>query len=226
MALRPNRYKRYAKRNYRRGRRAYGKYSNQAAKALQIARAVQAVVNVEYKHHTVVNTTDASTTANVFLLNGIANGDTSQTRNGNSIKPKALAVNMMTKQDGAQSSRIRLLVVRDKDSSGTAPTITEVLTTNQVLSHYNIETDQNRFDILRDDLFVMNGDAAGAGEQTSNTQVVKRFNVPVSKHMKFDGSAATSVSWGALYAMVISDHAAGATAPLFDWNSQLKYIDN
>lgn len=222
------------RRHYRRGRKAYrrnpGRYHRKAAstamRALSIAKHVQSLVNVEYKFKNGGDTTDASTTPNIFLLNGVAEGLTELSRNGNSIRPKSLAINAhFFRGITATFDLVRFMVVRDKDSAGTAPTITEILATSAPLSHRNLGTDQNRFDILHDDLLLLSGTSA-AGEQTTHTSKLVRIDMSLNKLMKYDGGGATDVSWGALYAVVLGTVAAGTSATDTSINWQMTFIDN
>lgn len=221
----PN-YNRYVRRRTKPYRRAARAAYSDGQRALAMAKAIKAVINVERKVHAVGNTTDISTTPNVFLLTGIAQGDDVSDREGRSIKPMFLDYRFTMEKQTGIFDFVRFLIVRDKDSTGVAPTITDILTTSDVRSHRNRVTDQNRIEILVDRVFSLSGSSAATDSTTSSMHQYVQGHVKLSKHLKYDGTGATDVSWGAIHAVFLGVQAAGGAATDMDWNSQLVFIDN
>lgn len=105
-----------------------------ASKALYVASRTAKMLNVEKKFHDVqLSASDIySGSPYIQLLNGIAQGDTSQTRDGGQCKliNCLIRFNVLGEVDTGTyriPKSIRWMIVLDKQADGTAPTLSELL---------------------------------------------------------------------------------------------------
>lgn len=207
------RYRRRAKRIYRKGRST----AATASKALSLAAKTYSLLNPEFKVHDVNVTSAISTTANIVSLASIAQGDGASSRDGRSIKVTSLQLcGSYALHSSATIDVIRTMVVIDKDSSGTTPTITDLLASSDPCEHRNVLSDQNRFRVLYDSLQSLNS----AGK----TQCLQRKYMKLNHHVKYDGTAAADYSWGNIYLVQLGRRAASTSSQ--NMFCRIRYLDN
>lgn len=113
----------------------------------------------EVKHHNtsgLLTLTSASTTYSVGL-NGIAQGNTSTTREGREIKLESLTINLQVHQADSTTGSIRVIICKDNANVQSTPAVTEWLNSVHVLSlHNNTSMDVGRYRFLYDKVFDLN----------------------------------------------------------------------
>lgn len=177
------------------------------------------MVNVEYKHHD-VNQTDTpdNSPANVWDWCVIAQGDTSTTRDGISIKPQNCTVRWTAIINAsATSTVIRFVVFRAKAENDQAMVPGNIFGTTGVTQHKIFDKRYNT-KVLHDQLISLSsqGPSVKAGY----------FNIPLDGHINFDVSDTTGddKEAGGLYAIIISNEA--TNTPSFQYSMRLTYTDN
>jgi len=210
----------YRKRRYHR-RSTVGGYANMAFKAFKLAKYLSTMINCEVKKYDVSDTVAAvDTTGNVIHLNPVAQGDTDDTRDGNSILSKSIAVKLQCgKHASATASILRaMLVVDTQQVADTAPTVADILdsTGNKVSAFLNSNS-VGRFKILQDKRF-----------QLTSTTLIERFiSFGASlkgMHCRFNGTAGTDMQKNAVYLVLVSDEA--ANCPSVQYTSRYSFYDN
>lgn len=220
------------RRTYRRRHRAGGWMGQAsgaislASRAFKLAKFVASVVNVEYKKNDVAVTSGYqahSATGSVTLLTGIAQGDTSETRNGNSIRSKSISIKGSLVA-GSTTNEARYILFIDKVSSGVAPAITDLLESDGVFARYNDDFAGSRFIILEDKRITM------GFNDTTNHYAGGKMNVPFSmfkklhNHCKYDSTTAgqSDAVSGHVYLYMV----ATGTGGTHQVNSRYEFIDN
>ena len=125
---------------------------------------------------------EATTTAAITLLNGVATGTDYTARIGRKIRMKSLYMRIqISPVDQVTSDTfVRLLIVYDMQSNGTAPAITDVLNTGSTVDHFNLNN-RDRFKILMDKCIPIGANVNTATQAYSNGKNVyyirKYFNL-------------------------------------------------
>jgi len=120
----------YRKRPFRRYKKATPKsgmnWASMAKTALKTAKFVKSIVNAEVKHFDIIRAWGAVqpvATWEVTTLNNPAQGTSATTRNGDSIKNKALIVEMEYQQHASASlTFLEQYIIYSKDGSSPTPT--------------------------------------------------------------------------------------------------------
>lgn len=99
-------------------RKKYPK-TNYALKALKYAKYVKSLLNVEYKYHDTSIATSPTNSGEVLLLNGLVTGDTSTTRDGDSVKYVNLTYKATLAWGGTNTSEVvRIMLVQYYNPQG------------------------------------------------------------------------------------------------------------
>lgn len=158
-------------------------------------------------------------TAQLVLLNGTAVGDEYNTRDGRRMHMTKLYIRGHVNAPntvGAVGSA-RLLVVYDKQTNAAAPVVTDILNTDNVASHLNLNN-RSRFQVLVDEIYPI----GFQGNYSQKLQVFRKLNLDV----QFLGTGATvaSISTGSIYAVFLTD--VGATnITNFTYSSRIRFLD-
>jgi hypothetical protein len=174
-----------------------------------------------------VDTTKASaavTNAGVITpISLLAEGSTSSTRDGESIRAHGLELKWQSIYNGVPGYNLtRFLVIADAECRGAAPAVADVLESTgavtSVLSPWN-HLGAPRFDILFD---------SGVLPQSTghNGILARECVIPLKHHVRYNGAAgAIGQSYeGTLFVVEIADSA--ANGPSTSWYSRLHFIDN
>jgi len=165
----------------------------------------------------------AGTAANVLtLLNGCAQGTTASTRLGRRILMKSLlirwhfAINTTT----AGNDSIRVLIIYDSQTNGTAPAATDVLLTDEFGSPMNL-SNSRRFKVLIDELVPCIG-TAGPGSACGTRYVKGEWPVEFNT-----GSAGTvgDIQSGSIYMLTSQGGKLITAAPAGDVYARIRYSD-
>lgn len=174
---------------------------------------------------------DINTGTTLELLNGTTRGsDADGNRIGRNITLKSVEwrLSITSEANNASAGPIRFLLVWDKDPNGTIPANADIIVATSTTSLQNMGN-QSRFVILRDYLIstgagVVGGAAASAGSQCIPLKGYVKLNHKVTYNTGTAGTIA-DIQHGALYALLLSDLAAGAS----DWdatgNFRVRYTD-
>jgi len=154
-------------------------------------------------------TADSTTSTNVVPLTSIQQGDSVNTRDGNKIWLKSIAIRCsMSLEDQAQPVKSRFLIVHDKQPNGTSATVTDVLTT-AVVEDYTNTKNFSRFTVLMDKVVVLNQTNSIANNKQK--AFFKKY-IKIPEHLALstfkDGNTAPP-NTGELTLMYFSDTAAG-----------------
>lgn len=193
-------------------------YISTASKALALAYSVKKLVNVEYKKFDTNISAAISTAGVTYNLVNMAQGDTDNLRNGNSIKLTSLQYKLLLRQNtSAISTSLRIVIVKDNQQvADTAPGFNAVFeSTDPTISFLNNET-VGRFSIVHDRTHLLsNGD---------NFIRMEKWFKTLNSHVRYNGSAATDLQKGCYYLMLISDES--TNTPSVKINVRATYVDN
>lgn len=219
-----------------------GKVAKVASKALSIATAVAGFLNVETKN---VDQIDSSNflagSIKTYLLNGISQGDTGNTRDGDQAKITRTYGNVVVQSiiPGSQSY-FRVMLVVDKQADGSVPTIQEVLDVSASEPHHiahNNMDNKFRFRILYDKVKKLTPQAITGGDgqimfsyykdfipKHKDKMKIKPFSQGLKVRYSGTGNTASDIASNSLWLFVIAD---AATAD-FSCNhvGRTRYVDN
>lgn len=219
--------KRFKRRRY--GRKRQGtNYFSLARKAFSLAKYVASVVNVETKF---IDTTAGgvlipAATPTIVPLTLCSQGVTDETRNGNSIKAKSnsLKFNISINPTNPTDAIIRCMLVLDKVSNGTVPSINDILDNvggiTETLCHYNGDNMGSRFKVLADKRYHL--------DTSGKEQVTGSIFRKLGHHVKYDGpsNAITDATTGHLYFIFMSNISTVANQPDISYTNRFYFIDN
>ncbi len=189
---------------------------------------IRKLINIEEKYLDVSAslTPDQSGTSSVTSLTQVAQGTTMNTRIGNSIRVQRLSIIGRAAVNAAVTtfSMVRILVFRDMEGQGTAPTISDVLESvgtsaapRQPYDYLN----RKRFAILSDWLYPLTNSGAGQGS-------VREFqlDIPLVKHTLYRGTTAAAASdgEGTIYIACVSDET--TNTPNVAFTSRVVFTDD
>ncbi len=224
--------------NYKRTARAYApllrRYANAQAmpgKALAkiaMGRANKALkqLNSEKKYHDVTEADKAiaKDTPEIYVLNGIAQGDGEDQRVGFNVKATSLYWRINLTANGATNSNLcRILVVLDKQGDGSLPSVTDVLTATNVDAFRELKN-AYRYKILYDRRVKV----APEG-QTGDLVTLKgytNFKYPVMVRYNADTTSVSSITTNPIYLIAFSDALSSGSPPVMDFISRFRYVDN
>lgn len=177
-----------------------------------------------------INTTmlsNAAPPATVILLNGMAQGDTRNTREGDLVRATSVQFKLEVRTNNLELGAVayRILLVWDKQANGVAPTVANVLDNSVITlittSPYNMDNVPNRFKILYDKSFsvppqVVEDFDVATGQTNSYMIVVKTLSkkIPINKKTNYGLANAgdiTDISTGSLYLYCLSTEPSGGS---------------
>lgn len=217
------------KRRYRRRKRPYygknntwGRFNYVAktsANALRLAKRVKSLINVEYKTHDFTSSgTNITSSGTILYLTGVDQGDDDETRDGNTIKlTRLLGRAKVTQHASATTSTVRIILFKDKSSSGSTPTVAQVLKSATPISPLNLDY-RKRFVILSDKLFTFDS-------IRGRIRTIKWFK-KMQNQIVYSGSGTTTASLmsNGLFMLIISDE--GTNYPVIGYDIRLRFLDN
>lgn len=187
----------------------------------------------EWKYHDNVDSHDINSTPGLFLMNGLAPGNSATTRVGQSVSIRTLEIRAqgwVTATTGVVNM-CRALLVLDKQTNGAAPTaITDILQANNVLSPRNLGN-RRRFKILWDKLFMLGGvlNGAGTGSSVPEQKVFKsyiKFRRPIIEEFNTGNAGdVTDITSNSIYLLLVGNIAAGATDANLTYYIRMRYTD-
>lgn len=200
-----------------------GKYAGYALSAYRMAKYLKSVINVEYKYKdTVAGVTNITQTPAITLLSLINQGDTSTSRDGDSVKlvKMDLTVTLDKNVGSTAVNHIKVALIKKNPTNGVAPTNTDIYDTStgsMALVRRNLAyTDSIKV--------VRNWDVALVqGEKESKTI---KLSLNMNDHVKFKGTAQTvaDIMTSSYWLYVVTDQS--ATFPTYTFSCRLRFIDN
>lgn len=163
----------------------------------------------------------------VLLLNGLAPGTGASQRIGKKIVNKSIQYRLSLDAGSAGATIfrgfVRMLIVYDKQSNATAPTVAQILEQVAGSSHMNMDN-RDRFTVLSDKQFAL--DQSG-GHQSGQTKMYKKLSLPTIFNAGTAGTVADITS-GSIYLLYISENSAGSATntPLGTFTSRIRFDDS
>ncbi len=196
-----------------------GRKSAENARIRQMVRSMIAA-NVELKRYVVAFTGITTSTAGSVspVTQGIVQGDSLLTRDGDQIIVKNLWIRYQLTMNTGMVNTQRLIVFWDNQANGATPAVGEVLNSASWITGYNpVIQQQRRFHILLDKAVV----ASNNGSNTSNN---REWKFKLNHRVTFLGTTdvATANGRGAMFVLFISD---GANA-LYSASFSIEFTDS
>lgn len=228
-----NNYRRnYRRRPIRKRRRTYQpktnnfmRYAGYAYGAYKLARATKKLLNVESKHFffDVSSMSAITNTGKISCINQIPAGDTSSSRDGNTIRMTSVTGKFIISQDASKADntfvRCILFICSQQDATDIIVSGAGGLLRNaKPFSLINLEGDQGRLRVLWDQVINIADDA------TINGQQYLQFHRKLDHKVIYAGSATASPRQNSLYLLLLSD--AGTNQPACDGHIRVRYLDN
>jgi len=186
---------------------------------------IRKLINIEEKFCDATGTNVTTSTTGVMNpVSELAQGLTSATRVGDSIRIQHIEVcGRILANPDAGSTCVRVMVVRDLDGYGTAPTPADVLesTTSAVAPFAPKKFNKReRFSVLFDELFTVQGTDNGI------SSAVFSYSSPHKGHVLYLGTTAAAASdgKGSVYVVLISDEASNPAHVTY--YSRITYTDD
>jgi hypothetical protein len=180
---------------------------------------IRKLINIETKVLETNSSANVDSSGTVATISTIAQGLDYTNRVGDSIKMQRIEVRARTVIGAGTKTFIRVMLVRDLDGYGTAPTVANILQSADVLAPENY-LNKDRFSILYDEFEALNS--------VSVTNSVTTFAMPHEGHIKYLGTTAAAASngKGSLYLLLISNESAGANTPTVTYYTRIYFTDD
>lgn len=190
-----------------------------AKTAYKTAKWVASLVNTEIKYSdTALTGTPITNTPDIRLINGVALGDTTTTRDGISIKMHDIDVKMTIDVNSAAASaqKVRCMIFADRQADGVVPTGAEILAANTTTAFRNIIL-AKRFHVFYDRVWTVDQDKKSLSPY---------IHIKTRAHVRYSGNtaAASDVATGSIYLLLLSDNP--ISGPVVSYNTRLRFVDN
>lgn len=198
----------------------YKIYSKAGYQLYKDVMRLKSLINVEHKYNDITGATTISQTWAAVLLNGIAQGDTTITRDGSSQKAMSHLLRLYLKMNAsATATRIRVILVRFKPAHEQSSSVVA----NMFESSTDIQSPLNK-NYARDYKIYMDKTYALTVAKQESININKYM--PLKFHTRYSGTGATyaSVAENQYWIMFISDEA--TNLPTYDLYSRFNFIDN
>jgi len=188
---------------------------------------IRKLINVEQKFKETSGNPTYDSNGTISYLSGVDQGDSTITREGNSIKVQKFRLRFFLKHNTSvtTATKHRILVVRDLQNQGATITANDVLETvgtsnapNAFIDFTNGPLQNKRFAVVYDRSFVTDPYHLGRMEDDVNAHDV---------HVYFRGTDATVASAGnGAYFLVAVCSDSGANLPTLIYNTRFEFTDN
>lgn len=197
----------------------------QQAKMNMDIRYLKSLVNSEMKYVYSTYTGQAiSSTGTIYHLSAVAQGDTINQRDGNSIMPRYLNLNIRLQSQ--TNDTVRMLIFRWKDNS--TPVVSSIVedASAPVYSPLNDNISGNRkdrgIDVIKNKLFVLDN-VERKGQLYKKTIDLNPPSKNIKDHCKFDNTLTTN-EHGGIYMLLIGRQPTTTTD--FEGSHKLSFLDN
>ncbi len=201
--------------------------NRKANAALRLIRKIKGEEEVKEINHTDLITAPIGTTWSPFVpVNLLAQGDTSNTRDGNKVTLQSLSARYILNLNAAETTNSfsRVVVILDRRPNRVLATAAEVFTTDNIISTMNSEDSRyrGRFQIVYDRLHKFPGTTAAAERNVA--QIGKIFlNKPTKVFYNAAGGLIANCDKNIfLYGMCNSNSSHAVT---MDVNTKIKFTD-
>lgn len=186
-----------------------------ARKALGEVRKLKQFINTEVKYFDTTISNTPSTSGTVTCLNLIGQGDTSVTRDGDSIKAIKVQFNFYCDiHASATLTLLRVIVIQDLQCRGSNPTVSDYLLNTNVNSFRNL-VNGKRFRTLYDRKLRLDSDGKDS--------YMLSFNRKLNMHMRY-ASASTAPETNGIYLITLSGEA--TNVPTVAGYTRIRFVDN
>lgn len=191
-----------------------------ALKAYRMAKSIKRTYKPEVKKYDKGQSAySAGTTAGVILINDMAQGDTSATREGNKILCRYVTAKGWIKHNNTATDGqvVKVWLIQDKQQIGdTSPTAANIFTVaaNSIISPLNNDS-AGRFKILWSKTYVID-----PSNEIKPFNLYKRINIPT----RFNGTASGDIQKNGLYIVYASSD--NTNKPELTIDIRTAYIDN
>lgn len=195
-----------------------------ASKAFKMATALKGIINSELKYlDTETTPTPVDWNGIVIALSAIDQGDTAQTRDGNSVLAKYLNIKGIIKNTSSTvGSTVKFAIVSRKESQGAMPAVSDLYVNlgnaNSPYSRTNFVQSPNDFKILMQKIVVL--------DNINKPSYLLDINIPLNFHLKFRDIMGADTSQNPIYMIVISDTDTTASPPEIQFWNTLRFYDN
>lgn len=192
-----------------------------AQKAYKLAKFVSTLINVERKFIDVSGNPSMINTGTFIYLTGTDQGDNYNQRNGLSLKLTSRNLRIMLSLNSTvpTNTGYRIILYRDEEFNGTAPTAADMLETVDVRSSLN-HLNGRRFKVIHDWYGVLN---------TANipNKVIEKYDKD-NTHLKYKGTSAASSDGkeGHIFLFFLSELSAIQNPPTILYNVRHRFVDN
>lgn len=202
----------------------YGSTVATIGKTVAMTAKLAGLINIEFKQRYSNIGMSANQTGSLALLNGLAQGTDNDQRIGRSIRMKSVQLLLTNTQNAsATNSLLRYILFIDKQPTGVAPTVAELISTPGGGSAYygmrNLDN-KKRFVILKDQWVTMNSG-------TNNEIGVFEYYKKLDMHTVYDSSNAgtiADISSNALYLLALSNEVANPVSVTGSW--RVRFLDD
>ena len=194
-----------------------------AKKALALARRTggKKFHNIDLGDASVINTWQ------LIHFTGVAEGDTSNTRDGEVIGITDIEIRLQIQTASAidNMAGLRYVLIQDKQANGLTFTVNDVWTSNNEITSVRDWAFASRFRILWDSAFSVQEFTSNATTFTGRT-VVKRLHYSRPLKVQYTGgsSAVSDISSGSIYLAYLSDRA--SNQPDQQGRAQIRFISH
>jgi len=183
---------------------------------------LKGLINSEmHKFDVDFNGTALSTAGGITHLTGIAQGDTSATRTGNSIYLRSINGKILINHNSTATvdpQYVRLMLILDTQQiADTAPAVTDLLDNSSsalVHAHLNPAT-VGRFRVLWNQVLFVHEFKPGSSLE---------FNKAFRHHVRYNGANSTDIQRGAIYLVYMSNEP--TNYPTMNANFRMSFHDN
>lgn len=189
-----------------------------------IRRVYKKVMRPEIKTIYATGTSPCDNVGTIQLLNGIAQGDTGDTREGRKITLKSIqlrGVDYVIDTTGKDQMH-RIMIVQQLRPNGAYPLISDILQATTISSLRN-RFKLHDFKVLYDKTITLN--ASGESGSTRFIHLYKKLFFNQYFNSQSTGNVA-DIQSNALYLITVGSNASGATAGAIGYTVQLSFIDN
>lgn len=215
-------FKRFAKKTYRKGRKAYRfakKHQSEAKEALALAKKVARMVNVEYKFRDNPYATTVSNTGTIQNLCQPPQGDGDQNRDGSSVKLARCSGRISVDlHPSATSTHVRFILFRGKQENRTAYTLSGGILEGGPSALWQSPKaweDRFRTKFIYDKTICLSN--------TGRKTIDLNWNFKLYGHIQFGGGT-TDIESGGIYLAMISDES--VNTPTVNYALRVTFTDN
>lgn len=218
----------YAKKSRYNKKRPYGrsthvkKYSRFGRQLVKDVAILKGLLNTEFKYSEgrYSNTIDSTTVTQAQGLAGLTKGDGASNRDGNQVRIKSIQLKIAGEINAsATSTRLRCILVIDKQANGVAPTLANILSLNTAYIDSFRDLDfRKRFVILRDFTMLLD-----SNNEQAQMDVYKKVDIKVVYDASNNGDI-TDISTNSIFMFFVSDEA--VNLPTVTSSYRIRYIDN